>query len=184
MNEMDMLNRLQPFMRGSKVYEEIFKAQAAQINQRQLDLEDINSQLSIDTATWALQAYESALGMVTDNTKPLSERRSKIKAKLRGTGNLNATLIKLTLSSWTGGNVDVEFTPEGIVITFIDIYGVPENLSDVAAIIEDIKPAHLPFVFVFNYLTWNEFDSHNKTWDAWDVLNLSWDELEVYKEAI
>lgn len=152
-NEFTMLKRLQPFMRSSDVFKEIFKAQSGQLNQHKQLVEELQKQLTIDTATWALKTYEVALGLVSDSSKPLSERRSKIKAKMRGVGKVDSALIKSTMSSWTGGTVDVEFTNGKINIKFVDILGIPENMGDVQVIIEEIKPAHLVVLYEFLYNT-------------------------------
>lgn len=154
-NEFEMLKRLQLFMRDSEVYKEIFKAQSNQLNQYEFMIEELQNQFIIDTATWALRTYELALGIESNSNKPISERRSKIKAKMRGTGKLDSNLIKLTMSSWTGGNVDVSFTSGKIRIKFTDLLGIPENMNDVYIIIEDIKPAHLDVLYEFLYNTHN-----------------------------
>jgi len=154
-NDYTMINRLQPFMRKSKIYKAIFNAEASQLLQKEELIADLQKQLNIDTATWGLSIYEKELGIFVDNTKPLSERRSRIKAKLRGVGKVDAALIKITISSWTGGLVDVEFINSKIIIKFIDVIGIPENMSDVQAIIEEIKPAHLAVLYEFIFNTYN-----------------------------
>jgi len=150
-----LLNRLQPFMRKSKVFEEIFNAQTISLNERQLLIDDLQKQLNIDTATWALKIYEESLGLISDSNKPLSERRSIIKAKMRGVGKVDAAMIKLVVSSWTGGAVDVNFINGKININFIDLLGVPENMNDVFTIIDDIKPAHLAVLYEYLFNTYN-----------------------------
>ena len=70
------------------------------------------------------------------------------------------------------------------IIKFIGILGIPGNMADLTITIEEIKPAHLSYVFEYTFLTWNEFDNYNKTWNEWDALNLTWNEFEKYKEVI
>lgn len=147
-----MINRLQPFMRNSKIYENLFDVQSVELTDRADAIEDLKQQILISTATWALEVYERAVGLPVDNTKPLAERRSRIIAKLRGVGKVDAQLIKNVVSSWTGGTTDVQFGDGTITIRFIDTIGIPENMSDVELAIEEIKPAHLSFVieYIFN----------------------------------
>ncbi len=154
-NPLEILKRLQNFMRKSKIYEEIFKAQLEEVNKRVDALDDLQKQMNIDTATWALETYEKELGLVVDPLKPLSERRSLIKAKLRGVGKVDADLIKTVVSSWTNGTVDVKFENSTIKIRFINLLGIPENMEDVKFSIEEIKPAHL--AVLYQYL----FNTHN-----------------------
>lgn len=155
-------------MRKSKVYQEIFKVQAEQLHTRSEAVKDLKKQLRVDTATWALEIYERAAGLVVDTTKPLSERRSRIKAKLRGVGKVDSELIKLVVSSWTGGIIDVDFSDSVITLKFIDPVGIPENMIDVYLAVDEIKPAHLAVIYEFIYNIWA------------NVAQLTWGELEQY----
>lgn len=157
-----MMNRLQPFQRKSSIYKAIFDAEAGQFVNRDAAIKDLHKQLSVDTATWALAIYEGELGIVTDVNKPLSERRSVIKSKMRGTGKVDAALIKMVVESWTNGGVDVSFSESTITITFNDIVGIPENIDDVKVAVQNISPAHLVVIYVFLYNTWGQ--AKTKTW--------------------
>lgn len=150
----DMLNRLQPFMRKSKVYGKMFEAESIQYESRDVVIEDLQQQLSVDTATWALPIYETELGITVEVSKPYSERRAVIKSKMRGTGQVDATLIKLVTDSWTNGDVDISFADSTLTITFTSLIGIPENIDDVEIAIEEIKPAHLAVIYIFLYNTY------------------------------
>lgn len=141
---------------------------------------DLGNQLDIDQATWALPIYEKELGIPTDTSKLLTERRSNIKSRLKGTGDIGATKIKIVTDSYTNGDVEVRVTNK-IIIQFTSTRGRPSNVDDVKKVLEDIIPAHLAIVFEFIYLTWNEIDAADMSWAEWDALNLTWGELEVYK---
>lgn len=144
---------------------------------------DLFLQINVDTATWGLDVWEENLGIETDTTKTYEERRSNIKAKVRGTGRVGADLIKNVVDSYTNGGVDVEFGDSTVTILFNDIHGRPSNMDDVRHRLERIIPCHLALEYVYRYLLWNEFDGYDKTWDEWDALNLTWDELEVFREG-
>ncbi len=178
-----LINYLPIFMRKSQIFNEIFRGEEKELEAAEASIEEIRQQLNIDTATWGLEIYEAELGIKTDLSKGLEERRSVIKSKWRGTGKVDARLIQLVAEAYSNGEVQVSFDGS-IVISFVGTRGVPPNLNDLEDTINSIKPAHLPFSFRFNYLTWSEFDDFNKSWQAWDVLNLTWEQLEAYKEAI
>lgn len=150
MNNTDLLKRLQGFMRSSKVYEILFKADAEQLNQRNTRIADLVLQLSVDTATWGLAFYEHEYGISIDERKPLTERRSQIKAKMRGTGAVTSQMIKDVAMAFTGGQIAVGFN-EKIIITFTDVIGTPPNIEDFKAAIEEIKPAFLDVAYYFLY---------------------------------
>ncbi len=150
----EMINRLQPFMRKSKIYEEIFETEGTQYATRDDAVADLQLQLNVDTATWALPIYETELGIAVDPSKSYSERRAVIKSKMRGVGQVDAALIKLVVDSWTNGDVNVSFADSTITITFTSVIGIPENISDVEIAIEEIKAAHLAVLYVYLYNTY------------------------------
>ncbi|MFD3271529.1 putative phage tail protein [Paenibacillus dendritiformis] len=176
----EMLGRLQLFMRKSEIYKAIFEAESTLYDNRDEAIFDLFMQLSIDTATWALAIYENELGIPVDPRKPYIERRSVIKSKMRGTGKVSAALIKIVADSYTNGDVDVRFDGS-IRVKFVSVKGMPPNLEDLKASIEEIKPAHLSIEYEFSYLIWDEIDAYKKSWDEWDALKLTWDQLEVYR---
>lgn len=159
-----MLKRLQQFQRKSKVYKAIFDAEANQLDNRDAAISDLHMQMSVDTSTWALSIYETELGIPIDKNKPINERRALIKSKLRGTGKVDAALIKLVVDSWTNGEVDVGFDNSTITITFTSVVGLPPNIKDVEIAIEEIKPAHLAvlYVFLFNLYEQLQVYTHNQ----------------------
>lgn len=178
-----MINYLPIYERDSKVFQNLIDIEALEIDDRAEDIEDFIKQLSINTATWGLTIYEQELEIKKDIDKSYEERRSAIKSKLRGTGKADKALIKLVSDAHTNGDVDVTFDGK-INIKFISVYGIPPNIEDLKRALEDVKPAHLDIIYIFNYIIWDEFDIYNKTWNQWDILNLSWDEFEIYKEVL
>ncbi|ASJ54193.1 hypothetical protein BP422_15535 [Brevibacillus formosus] len=160
----EMLKRLQQFQRKSKVYKAIFDAEAIQLDNRDEAIADLHLQMSVDTATWALSIYETELGITVDTSKPIDERRSLIKSKMRGTGKVDAALIKLVVDSWTNGEVEIEFENSTITITFSSVVGIPPNIEDVEIAIEEIKPAHLAVLYVFLFNRYEQLHgyTHNQ----------------------
>jgi hypothetical protein len=154
----EMINQLQPFQRKSLIYKALFDTEGIQFENRDAAITDLNLQLSVDTATWALAIYETELGIDVIPSKPCSERRSVIKSKMRGTGKVDALLIKIVADSYSNGDVDVIFDGS-IRITFANVVGIPPNLGDLKNAIEEIKPAHLAVVYQFRYLTIAEVEA-------------------------
>lgn len=178
-----MIKHLPSYERGSSIFQSLMDIEAQEIDNRAAYIENFIEQLLIDTATWGLTIYEQELEIKTDVNKSYEERRSAIKSKLRGMGKVDSSLIKLVSDAHTNGDVEVTFDGR-INIEFISFYGVPPNKKDLEMALEEIKPAHLDIEFIYNYLTWNEFDEYNKNWNQWDALNLSWDDFEIYKEVL
>lgn len=167
-------------MKKSKLYEEIFAVDAEQLTQKNEQVKDLVKQLSVDTATWGLSVYEQDYGIPTDKSKSYPERRALIKSRMIGSGTVKADLIEAVALSFTGGKVRVGFDDGKIQIEFIDMYGVPDNMTDFKTAIDDIKPAHLGILYLFKYVLWSQLDNAYLTWDELDELNLTWGEFEVY----
>lgn len=117
----------------------------------------------VDKATWGLDFFEKELGIVTNHARSYEDRRASIKAKARGTGKLSLELIDAVCDAWKRADVLVWFEDGTIKIKFIDTGGVPEQIDDLKAQIEDIKPAHLPVEWLYSYLLAGMFDEWNLT---------------------
>lgn len=176
-----MLAYVPQFIQTARAYKAVIDAEGPEFDQLKTSLADILSQFYVETATWGLDFWEQMLNLQTVEGKPYDERRSRIISKLRGIGTVNVTLVKNVAESFVYGTVDVIDHPEtySFVIKFVDTRGIPINLVDVQAAIEEIKPAHLAVTYEFNYMTWDELDAENITWDALDALALSWDNFET-----
>lgn len=171
-----MINRLQQFMRKSKVYEQIFEADEEQLRNRNERVDDLCKQLSVDTATWGLPIHEQEYGISVDETKPYSERRALIKSKMRGSGIVTADLIKSVALAFTGGEVDVGFDGD-ILIEFTNIYGIPENMDDFKSAINNIKPAHLDVYYSFLYAVYRDLIDHNYTYQNIVDLDVTYEDI-------
>lgn len=111
-------------------------------------------QFFVRTATWGLDRWEAELGIPTDRSKPIEQRRAVLESKLRGAGTFSGRLVKNVAEAYDGGSVNVSFQPGGwsFTVKFVDTLGIPPNLEDLKAAIEEIKPAHLAVEYEFNYL--------------------------------
>ena len=156
---------------------------AQELGQINIDIEDLIKQCFVDTATWGLEIWERILGIQTDKTKPLDQRRSMIKAKMRGAGIANIEQIKNIARAFLNGELDVteNFANYSIDIEFTDYGGVPPNRDDLTKILREIIPAHLEINYILNYLLWSVLRNLEWTWDDIDAMDITWADLEVYK---
>ena len=139
-------------------------------------VEDLINQCFVDTATWGLDRWEQFVGIETDKSKPIEERRERIKAKLRGSGTVTKQLIKDVAEAFAG-EVDIieDFQNGQFTIKFIGTRGIPKNMNDFMDSIYKIKPAHLGVLYESTYLIFNELDT--VVWNKVDAM--TWDELET-----
>lgn len=115
--------------------------------------DDLLSQINIKSATWGLSLWEKALGIETDVSKPYEFRRTRIISKLRGAGTTTKEMIQNVSESFSNGEVTIiEHTGESrFEVKFIGTIGIPPNMDDLTAAIEEIKPAHLAYSYVYIY---------------------------------
>lgn len=139
-----MLLQLQPFQRKSKIFEEIFRVEGSEFESLENNIDDMKKQFLVDTATWGLAIYEKELGIPIELGKPISQRRAVVKARLRGTGKVDAALLKMIAGEFVVGDVQVEFNGK----IKVNLLGIPQNIQDMEHAIEEIKPAHLDVIYV------------------------------------
>lgn len=112
-------------------------------------------QLDPRTATWGLDLWEAAFGIVPDPAKDLEFRRTRVVAMIRGSGTVTPAHIIEVAESFSNGTVQVnEFPRENrIEIEFTGTLGIPPNIEDLQTVLEMIIPAHLAWSFVIHYRT-------------------------------
>lgn len=178
-----MQDYLPRYYDDSKIVANILDREATEFDTLDAEIKAVVDQFFIDTATYGLARWEKICGIPTDETKPIDQRRSVVKSKLRGVGTVTVALIKSVAESYDNGEVDVteDSANYTIKVTFVGTRGVPANLQDTQNALREIIPAHLAIQFEFTYLTWDELDAANLTWDELDALNLTWDQFEVWK---
>jgi hypothetical protein len=145
-----MLKYLPPYERESKVFQEIMKAEEIELEKIHTEIKDLERQFFIDTATWGLAIYEKELKLPIRPNKSLEERRSIIKAKMRGMGKVDAEMIKAIVEAFTKSSVEVTFDGR-INIIFNNEKVIQLNISDMFNAIDEVKPAHLDYDFTSKY---------------------------------
>ena len=120
---------------------------------------DLFDQMNVFTATWGLSAWEKALGLETNVSKPYAYRRERVMSKLRGAGTTTTALIRNVAESFSNGEVTIlEHNEENkFEVKFTGTIGNPPNMEDLTAAIEEIKPAHLAYSYLYVYNTNNTF---------------------------
>lgn len=171
--------------RDSDLFVNLMQISAGTAIEENQEFEDVRLQFDIDTATWSIGDWEFEFGIQIDTKKPLEQRKSVVKSKMRSTGSTRLMLIKKVAESFEYGEVDVkqDIPNYTVTITFASKFGIPPNIDDIQLALREIIPAHLDVKFVFTYLTWDELESYKYTWDQLDALKLTWDQLETYRKV-
>jgi hypothetical protein len=149
---------LAPIVTNSNIFSDILNAENIEFNNLYNDIDDIELQFDINTATWGVDYYEKELNIITDYTKDLDYRRSVVKSKWRSDGKLDSDLIKRVCDSFSNGNVQVTY--DGIIrVKFTSVVGTPPNMDDLKNAVEQIKPAFILLEYLYRYLLIKEIDS-------------------------
>lgn len=152
---MDLMGLLPEFYRNSLEVVDLQGAIQPAAQAAQTARNDLIAQLNVATATSGLDVWETALGLKTDPSKSLEFRRTRIMSKLRGQGTTTVAMLKNVSESFSNGAADIlEYPAEyRFEIKFVGTWGVPPNMNDLTAAIEEIKPAHLVYAFVYIFRT-------------------------------
>lgn len=147
---------------------ELLSAEEAEFARLNASIDDLLLQFRASTATWGLREWERICGVPTDESKPIEERRSVIKAKLRGYGVVTVDHIKNVADSFYGGQTEIteQFATYTIVVKFTSSYGVPTNLSDLQDVLREIIPAHLAIKYEFKFVTYDILKQIYASYDA------------------
>ncbi|WP_353096249.1 putative phage tail protein [Tissierella praeacuta] len=145
-----LLEYLPSYERSSIVFQEILNAEQIEFNKLGLNMEDLERQFFIDTATWGLAIYEKELNLPIRPNKSLEERKSIIKAKMRGVGKVSLAMIKAIVEAFTNVSVDVDFDRR-IQIAFTNQEKIKFS-KEMSNAINEVKPAHLGYDYIVNYI--------------------------------
>lgn len=114
------------------------------------------SQCFLGSATDALTRYEKMLGLRPDTEKSDRYRRERIRSKISGAGTTTASLIQSIAESYS--NAAVELTEKAadytVVVRFAGTSGIPGNIADIKASIEEALPAHLKVIYEYIFNTY------------------------------
>lgn len=153
---MSLMDQYPLFWRGSPETVAIIEALGGETDTLRASLRDLLAQCNVGTATWGLELWERQVGLDTDVSKSNADRRSRILSRLRGTGTVTVAMIQNVAESFSNGEVDVLEDPSNyhFDVKFVGTLGIPPNMADLTAALDEIKPAHLTYAYIYVYNTY------------------------------
>ena len=150
-----LIARYPDFLADSDEFREMQNAMEPEIAALWEARDGFMAQLAVETATWGLRFWENALGLEIEEGKESDFRRSRIRAKLRGSGVTTVSMVQNIAESFSNGAVSVTEYPSQyrIELKFIGTIGVPPNIEDLTSSLRECLPAHLRWIYVFVYNT-------------------------------
>lgn len=151
---MALINLLPPYYQNSGETIDLQNALNTQVERIKAARDDLFLQLHVATTTWGLDLWEKALRLETDVSKPYDFRRSRVNSKLRAQGITTVEMIQNVAESFSNGAVDIiEHNQDyRFDVKFTGTVGIPPNMDDLTAAIEEIKPAHLAYAYIMIYI--------------------------------
>jgi predicted aldo/keto reductase-like oxidoreductase len=148
---------------------------SSDINKMKEDFQSMLDECFVKSSTQLLSRYEKMHGINVDVFKSVETRRSKIMAKMAGTGTFTKAMLINSIKAFPGGNAAIlEDNPNyKFTIKFNDYYRIPDTISiqEIYAITNELKPAHLAYDHTFTYDYWGNLNgkitwSEATTWEA------------------
>ncbi|MFT8350093.1 putative phage tail protein [Clostridium saccharoperbutylacetonicum] len=142
----EMLKSYVPYeIQNSNVFNEIFNSYGQVFDKLGIELSDLLLQILPQTATeWGLSLWEKRIGIQTNTSKTIEERRARILAKLRNKGTTTVEVIKQICRSFASEVEVIQHNSDYYFeINLLSGAGFPYELESMYEIIETIKPAHL-----------------------------------------
>lgn len=128
-----------------------------------------------------IKNHEEDVGLVPDTSADIETRRGRVLSKLRGTGTVTKTMMKNVAASFVNGDIEIiEYPSEYcFAVKFTSKTGVPYNIADIQAMIEEIKPAHLAVEYIFTYRLWQDILDEIQIWTT--AKNYSWEWMLTFE---
>lgn len=181
---MDLMDLLPPIYDKNTTMQKLQEIMTDKVNSMISNTGVTVDECFIKTTSALLSRYEKIYGITVDVTKSDDFRREILRAKIAGVGTVTKQMLIDTATSYSNGTVEVIEHPEtySFVVKFTGTLGIPPNMAGLTNTINEIKPAHLAFSYIYTYVTWDMVESYNHTWGEWDAKNLTWDQFETHKE--
>jgi hypothetical protein len=144
---------------------EMLKTEASEFTRLRALLLDVLNQFYVETATYGLDRWEKITDIEYLPQRSIPSRRHYINAKLRGTGTVTPALLKSIVDAFYTSEIYEEPSDYKVRIKLVGKRGVPKNLEDIEAAVNDVIPAHLQPYFEFTYLPWSEVEAAGLTWE-------------------
>ena len=158
---MDFMNLLPDYYDHNLTMQTIQRIISLEAEALDEGLKNTVRQCFISTATDLLARYEVIFGLEVNCEKPVSYRRERILAKAVGNGTTTKSMIREVAAAYSNGEVEImeDNANHKIVVRFVGTIGIPGNMNDLKATLEEIKPAHLELVYEYIYNTHDTFNN-------------------------
>lgn len=141
------------------------QAEASEFTRIQAKLRELLDQFYVESATFGLDRWESLVGIEHIPQRSEISRRHYIEAKLRGAGTTTPAMLNDIVNAFYGFETTELPTENAVNFKLVGRRGIPKNLEDIQAAVNDVIPAHIEPRYEFTYLPWSEVEAAGLTWE-------------------
>ena len=176
-----MLEKMPGYYRKSKVMNDLIHSIENEFERLKSETTLTENQFFVILSDRDIKSHEEDVGLVPDTSADIETRRGRVLSKLRGTGTVTKTMMKNVAASFVNGDIEIiEYPSEYcFAVKFTSKTGVPYNISDIQAMIEEIKPAHLAVEYIFTYRLWQDILDEIQIWTT--AKNYSWEWMLTFE---
>lgn len=133
---------------------DLLDTEQRELTQTSRTIAEMEDQLVVSTSTFLMSRHEKIFAIPINAEDTLEARRARVLAKIRGQGTVSATMLQAVASSFASGEVKIMEHPREYIfdVKFVGTLGTPSNMSDLSAALDEIKPAHLLYRYLYRYL--------------------------------
>ena len=152
---MKLMDLLPNYYQNSPETVALQSAVESEVNKAQLAEQNLLNQLNVDTATWGIELWEKAFGILPSASETLGTRRARVKSKMRARRVTTVSMIQNVAESFINGTASVIEHPEKYTfdIQFDATQQIPSNLAGLSAAIDELKPAHLAYAYAYLFIS-------------------------------
>lgn len=177
-----MLKYLPLYERKSVVYQAILKSVDREFRRAEQAKSSIDLNLLISSAIECIGLYERDLGIKEIADLKYDQRREQISARMRAIfDQTTLKTIKEVASTFTNGEVVIYCTeiPGIYECEFVDIIGIPNNMSGLQGTVDLLMPAHLQMTYKYKFQVWVNWNRNR-----WSRVNgITWEKLRMNSEV-
>ena len=169
------------YYRKSKVMNDLIHSIENEFERLKSETTLTENQFFVILSDRGIKNHEEDVGLVPDTSADIETRRGRVLSKLRGTGTVTKTMKKNVAASFVNGDIEIiEYPSEYcFAVKFTSKTGVPYNIADIQAMIEEIKPAHLAVEYIFTYRLWQDILDEIQIWTT--AKNYSWEWMLTFE---
>ena len=176
-----MLEKMPGYYRKSKVMNDLIHSIENEFERLKSETTLTENQFFVILSDRDMKNHEEDVGLIPDTSADIETRQGRVLSKLRGTGTVTKTMMKNVAASFVNGDIEIiEYPSEYcFAVKFTSKTGVPYNIADIQAMIEEIKPAHLAVEYIFTYRLWQDILDEIQIWTT--AKNYSWEWMLTFE---